>query len=112
MAAFLFRCPNTGLLVQGWSESEVAENGTAFEAITSLAQSRHRLVHRTCLPLTQRGHWLVRWLARLAKSLADNNKTPTEWRAHQTRVLQVTACAKHFRGSYDDPKTCRACAED
>jgi hypothetical protein len=40
MAAFLFRCPNTGLLVQGWSESEVAENGTAFEAITSLHNLR------------------------------------------------------------------------
>jgi hypothetical protein len=40
MAAFLLRCANTGLLVRGWSESEVAENGTTFEAITSLHNLR------------------------------------------------------------------------
>ena len=45
MAAFLFRCPNTGLLVQGWSESEVAENGTAFEAITCAACQGAHLVN-------------------------------------------------------------------
>jgi hypothetical protein len=37
---------------------------------------------------------LSSWLACVDKALADNNKTPTECRVYQARLLQVNACAK------------------
>ena len=52
------------------------------------------MLRRPVETTTLSGHRLAQWLACLDKSLADNNKTPTEWRAYQARVLQVNACAK------------------
>ena len=37
MAAFLFRCPNTGQHVQGWSAEEVGPNDNGYEAIICTA---------------------------------------------------------------------------
>jgi hypothetical protein len=49
MAAFLYRCPNTGQLVQGWSAEEASGaegDADAFETITCLACARPHLVNR------------------------------------------------------------------
>jgi hypothetical protein len=48
MAAFLFRCPNTGLHVQGW----VADNGSedtreTYETVSCIACRRTHLVNPT-----------------------------------------------------------------
>jgi hypothetical protein len=47
MAPFLFRCPNTGLNVQGWV-AEDAENsdGESYETVTCLACGQAHLVNR------------------------------------------------------------------
>ena len=45
MGTFLFRCPNTGLLVQGRSESENTKIDTAFETITCAACQGVHLVN-------------------------------------------------------------------
>jgi hypothetical protein len=38
MAAFLYRCPNTGFRVQGWvADDGSASNGETYEAIKCLA---------------------------------------------------------------------------
>ena len=38
MAPYLFRCPNTGLTVQGWVADEIdSGNGEAYEAVSCLA---------------------------------------------------------------------------
>jgi predicted RNA-binding Zn-ribbon protein involved in translation (DUF1610 family) len=37
MAPFVFRCPNTGLNVQGWSVEEIREDADAYESITCTA---------------------------------------------------------------------------
>jgi hypothetical protein len=38
MAAFLYRCPNTGLNVQGWVADDPAERGTGtYESFTCTA---------------------------------------------------------------------------
>lgn len=44
MAAFLYRCPNTGFRVQGYSPDEIADND-AFEAVTCIACTRVHLVN-------------------------------------------------------------------
>jgi hypothetical protein len=37
MATFVFRCPNTGLNVQGWSAEEISDEPNAYETITCTA---------------------------------------------------------------------------
>jgi hypothetical protein len=37
MGAFLFLCPNTGLQVQGWTESEDTENDGIYVMVTCAA---------------------------------------------------------------------------
>jgi hypothetical protein len=44
MATFLYRCPNTGLNVQGWSADEVPSSET-YEVVTCLACGRVHLVN-------------------------------------------------------------------
>jgi hypothetical protein len=46
MAAFLYRCPATGLLVQAWSaHDQQPETGTTYELVTCTACRRTHLVH-------------------------------------------------------------------
>jgi len=46
MAPFLYRCPNTGLNVQGWVADDPTERGkSAYEAVTCLACTRLHLVN-------------------------------------------------------------------
>jgi hypothetical protein len=37
MAAFLYRCPNTGQHVQGWSAEEVPADEGTYEAVSCIA---------------------------------------------------------------------------
>ncbi len=42
MAAFLYRCPNTGLQVQAWTEIDEPEIGRTYETVICTAcQSTH-----------------------------------------------------------------------
>lgn len=46
MAAFLYRCPNTGLNVQGWIADDPAERADeSYEAIACTACTRVHLVN-------------------------------------------------------------------
>jgi hypothetical protein len=47
MAAFLYRCPATGLMVQAWSthDGQRESAGTAYELVTCTACRRAHLVH-------------------------------------------------------------------
>lgn len=46
MAAFLFRCPNTGLKVQGWvAEAPPAASDETYEAVTCTACVQVHLVN-------------------------------------------------------------------
>ena len=46
MATFLYRCPSTGLRVQGWLADDPAEHSDeSYEAVTCLACSRVHLVN-------------------------------------------------------------------
>jgi len=46
MAPFLYRCPNTGDHVQGWSAEEVsADQANTYETITCIACQRVHLVN-------------------------------------------------------------------
>jgi hypothetical protein len=46
MAAFLYRCPNTGLNVQGWVADDPAERGEEiYESVTCTACTRLHLVN-------------------------------------------------------------------
>ena len=46
MPTFLYRCPNTGLRVQGWIANDPTERGEdSFEAVTCLACGRVHLVN-------------------------------------------------------------------
>jgi len=45
MTAFLYRCPNTGLQVQGWIANGALPNGEAYEATTCLACRNVHLVN-------------------------------------------------------------------
>ena len=47
MAGFLYRCPNTGQLVQGWSAEDVQNSEDSYESVTCLACSRLHFVNRT-----------------------------------------------------------------
>jgi hypothetical protein len=44
MAMFVFRCPNTGLHVQGWSPDEIPVEPNTFETITCTACGQLRFV--------------------------------------------------------------------
>jgi hypothetical protein len=45
MAPFLYRCPNTGLDVQGFTVEEVRDDAETFEAVICTACSRVHLVN-------------------------------------------------------------------
>jgi hypothetical protein len=48
MGAFLYRCPTSGLNVQGWFADEVGdEDETTYETVTCLACSQVHLVNRS-----------------------------------------------------------------
>jgi hypothetical protein len=48
MAAFLYRCPTTGLNVQGWFADEVGDDDdTTYETMTCLACRQVHLVNRS-----------------------------------------------------------------
>jgi hypothetical protein len=48
MAPFLYRCPNTGLKVQGWIADEPADDDAeTYESITCLACAQVHLVNPT-----------------------------------------------------------------
>ena len=44
MPVFLYRCPHTGLNVQGWSADQPGEEDSAFEPVTCTACTRVHLV--------------------------------------------------------------------
>jgi len=46
MASFIFRCPNTGLNVQGWVADDLTESGNEiYETITCTACTRLHVVN-------------------------------------------------------------------
>jgi len=46
MAPFLYRCPNTGFRVQGWSANDSSQNGgDVYESVKCLACSRVHLIN-------------------------------------------------------------------
>jgi hypothetical protein len=46
MAAFIYRCPTTGLKVQGWVADDVsANNGDVYHTVTCLACRQNHLVN-------------------------------------------------------------------
>jgi len=46
MATYIFRCPNTGLNVQGWTTQEPDDSeGDVYEAVTCTACTRVHLVN-------------------------------------------------------------------
>jgi hypothetical protein len=46
MAAFLYRCPRTGQLVQGWSAEEISEaDASTYETVTCLACAQLHFVN-------------------------------------------------------------------
>ena len=47
MAGFLYRCPNTGQLVQGWSADEIPAEEDSYESVTCLACTQLHFVNRT-----------------------------------------------------------------
>jgi hypothetical protein len=48
MAPFLYRCPNTGLNVQGWfADNASEEDEDTYETVTCLACTRAHLINRS-----------------------------------------------------------------
>ena len=48
MAPFLYRCPTTGLKVQGWlADDPSGDNDDAYETVTCLACTRVHLINRS-----------------------------------------------------------------
>ncbi len=45
MALFLYRCPNTGLNVQGFTADDPTEEGAAYEIVTCTGGTRVHLVN-------------------------------------------------------------------
>lgn len=45
MATFLYRCPNTGRQVQGWSADDPTEDGDTYQSVTCLACAQLHLVN-------------------------------------------------------------------
>jgi hypothetical protein len=46
VADFLFRCPNTGQVVQGWSAEEMSINDNSYESVTCLACTQQHFINR------------------------------------------------------------------
>ena len=46
MGGFLFRCPNTGRLVQGWSADDVQSSENSYELVSCLACTQLHFVNR------------------------------------------------------------------
>jgi hypothetical protein len=47
MATFVYRCPTTGMNVQGWlPDDESVDEGEVYEAVTCLACTQPHLVNR------------------------------------------------------------------
>ena len=42
---FLYRCPNTGRTVQGWSAEEINDDENAFEPVACLACTQMHMVN-------------------------------------------------------------------
>jgi hypothetical protein len=48
MATFIYRCPTTGMNVQGWSVDDTsADEGEVYETVTCLACTRVHLINRS-----------------------------------------------------------------
>jgi hypothetical protein len=45
MVAFLYHCPNTGQLVQGWSADEFPANADSYESVTCIACTQLHFVN-------------------------------------------------------------------
>jgi hypothetical protein len=45
MAPFLYRCPNTGLRVQGWSAEEMPADEGTYETVSCIACQQVHLVN-------------------------------------------------------------------
>ena len=45
MAAFLYRCPNTGFRVQGYAPEQTSDDDNIYESVTCLACQRVHLVN-------------------------------------------------------------------
>ncbi|MFZ1150481.1 MAG: hypothetical protein WAR76_12200 [Xanthobacteraceae bacterium] len=45
MAAFLYRCPKTGLRIKGWLVDEPAQHGEHYELVNCLACGGQHLVN-------------------------------------------------------------------
>jgi hypothetical protein len=44
MATFLYRCPNTGFQVQGYTPEQISDDDSSFETVTCLACQQVHLV--------------------------------------------------------------------
>jgi hypothetical protein len=42
---YLYRCPDTGQTVQGWSADEVTDDDTAYESVACLACAQPHLIN-------------------------------------------------------------------
>ena len=49
MATFVYRCPNTGLNVQGWSADEIPDETNSYETITGAACGQLHFINRRAL---------------------------------------------------------------
>jgi hypothetical protein len=47
MATFLYRCPDTGFRVQGYTPEQTSDDDDAYEAVTCIACTRVHLVNPT-----------------------------------------------------------------
>jgi hypothetical protein len=47
MATFIYRCPNTGRNVQGWSADDVTEESDTYDAVTCTACGQLHFVSQT-----------------------------------------------------------------
>jgi hypothetical protein len=47
MATFLYRCPDTGFRVQGYTRGQTSDDDDAYEAVTCIACTRVHLVNPT-----------------------------------------------------------------
>ena len=55
MAAFLYRCPTTGLRVQGWLADNPAQHGEHYELVSCLACAGRHLVNTSTSKTPRRG---------------------------------------------------------
>ena len=45
MTPFIYRCPNTGRQVQGWSADDLTEDDDTYQSVTCLACAQLHLVN-------------------------------------------------------------------